>query len=54
MDAARDPFEELTDLFLSDDPVADAKRDASPAMTPEAPAETSRGTFGRKSKISAR
>ncbi|MAB71868.1 MAG: hypothetical protein CMJ54_05130 [Planctomycetaceae bacterium] len=37
MDAARDPFEELTDLFLSDDPVADAsKRDASPARTPAA------------------
>lgn len=36
MDAARDPFEELTDLFLSDDPVLDASEGASLATaTPE-------------------
>ena len=44
MDAARDPFEELTDLFLSDDPTPDASEgDAAPALTPAAvasPAES--------------
>ena len=35
MDAARDPFEELTDLFLSDDPAPDAPaRDVSTACAP--------------------
>jgi hypothetical protein len=43
MDAARDPFEELTDLFLSDDPVLDApEREPLPATasaTVASPAE---------------
>ena len=35
MDAARDPFEELTDLFLSDDPAVDVPADdVSPGSTP--------------------
>ena len=37
MDAARDPFEELTDLFLSDDPAVDVTAgDVSPGSTPAA------------------
>ena len=37
MDAARDPFEELTDLFLSDDPAVDVPADdVSPGSTPAA------------------
>ncbi|MAH65221.1 MAG: hypothetical protein CMJ27_02350 [Phycisphaerae bacterium] len=40
MDAARDPFEELTDLFLSDDPTPDASEGDATSATVASPAES--------------